>query len=122
MSENENVSERIRRPSASVLSISTDLPFIAYMLRVEFVNFMRLRQACLGYEHISGFIRTRTRQILTQGCQNHQIDAAMTLQSRKTSREWNEGVTYGMLSLAIARADETTAAAPPISPRMSFIP
>jgi hypothetical protein len=55
--------ERTSRPSASVLSISTDLPFMAYTLceRFEFVNEMAEEQAPTYLQACSHWVRASFR-------------------------------------------------------------
>ena len=66
---------------------------------------------------IAGLGRGRTRQVL---CNDDEIDAANY--TGKLVYENYQRQTHDSFSFAITSADEQTAAAPPMSPRMSFIP
>ena len=74
----------------------------------------------VGGAHITRLGSAGSRHVLCQRSSDNEIDTGE--QELKAIRRKLEKIQYGSCNLAIAHAAETTAAAPPMSPRINFIP
>jgi hypothetical protein len=68
----------------------------------------------MNHIHISWLSRAGPGHVLAKGCDSHKVDTSSRKSANLFLEARHDRKTYGILSLAMARADDTTVAAPPV--------